>query len=129
MPSTVINKFGQPTKVSRGVPVNLGTLIAANTAVAFVISTPTFEHQGVLILQTIGTAGTTPILEGSIDGGATFFVIPILTTFAVTGQLTGDTAATSAFAYSVSGLGGGCLFKFGYTGAGVPAAAVWVMVG
>lgn len=132
MPSAVVNKFGQPTKLSRGVAVNLGTLVAANTAVAFTISTPTFEHQGVLILQTTGTVGTTAVLEGSLDGGATFFIIPAVagaSAFSVTGQLTGDTAATSAFSYVVSGLGGGCLFKFGYTGVGVPAATVWAMVG
>lgn len=118
-------------KLTRGKPANLGTLVAANTAVAFTISTPTFEHQGVLIIQVTGTAGTTATLEGSIDGGATWFVIPASTTptLAITGQLTGDAAAIQAFAYQVSGMGGGVLFKFGYAGAGVPTAVVWGHVG
>jgi hypothetical protein len=115
-------------KLSRGASVKLGTLAAANTAVAFTIPEPTRDNHGVLIIQVTGTAGTGPTLEGSIDGGATWFLIPILTTFAVTGQLTGDTAATAAYAYSVAGMGAGLQFKFGYTG-GSPTAPVWALVG
>jgi hypothetical protein len=119
------------TKLTRGKFAQLGTLIAANTAVAFTIPEPTRDNQGVLIIQTSGTAGTTATLEGSIDGGNTFFVIPASTTptLAITGQLTGDTAATFAAAYQVSGMGSGCLFKFGFAGAGVPTAIVFALVG
>jgi hypothetical protein len=117
------------TKLTRGKPAQLGTLVAANTAVAFTVPEPTRDNQGVLIVQVTGTAGTTATLEGSIDGGVTWFIIPPLQTFAVTGQLTGDTAATLAFSYTVSGMGSGLLFKFGFAGAGVPTAVVWALVG
>lgn len=118
-------------KLTRGFPAKLGTLIAANTAVAFTIPEPTRDNQGVLVIQTSGTAGTTATLEGSIDGGNTFFVIPASTTptLAITGQLTGDTAATFAACYQVSGMGAGTLFKFGFAGAGVPTAVVTALVG
>ena len=136
MPSATVNVLapgGNPVptlvaKVSKGRSVLLGTLIAANTAVAFTISEPTRDNQGVMILQVTGTAGTGPTLEGSIDSGATWFLIPIGTTFAVTGQLTGDTAATAAYSFTVSGMGSGLQFKFGYTG-GSPTAVVWALAG
>jgi hypothetical protein len=119
-------------KLTRGLSAKLGTLIAANTAVAFTVPMDTFYNQGVLVIQVVGTAGTTPTLECTLDGGATWFVIPAIGgggAFAVTGQLTGDAAAAAAFAYTVSGLGSGAQFKFGYAGAGVPAAVVWALVG
>ncbi len=137
MPSAtvdVLSPGGNPIpslvlKLTRGKNTQLGTLVAANTAVAFTIPEPTRDNQGVLILQTTGAQGTTAVLEASIDSGATFFIVPILTTFAITGQLTGDTAATFAASYAVSGMGAGTLFKFGYSGAGVPTAVVWGLVG
>jgi hypothetical protein len=134
MPSATVDQLsGIPVpslvvKLTRGRPWLLGTLILANTAVAFTIPEPTRENQGVLILQVTGAGGTGPTLEGSIDGGATWFVIPFTTTFAVTGQLTGDTAALAAYSVTVSGMGAGTLFKFGYTG-GTPTAVVWGLVG
>jgi hypothetical protein len=135
MPSATVDQLGGvavPTlviKLTRGFPAKLGTLVAANTAVQFSIPEPTRDNQGVLIIQVTGTAGTTATLEGSIDGGATWFIVPAAQTFAVTGQLTGDTAATAAFSYTVSGMGAGTSFKFGYAGAGVPTAVVWGLVG
>jgi hypothetical protein len=137
MPAATVNTLtpgGPPvptliTKLTRGKNANLGALIAANIAVEFTIPEPTRDNQGVLILQVTGTAGTTATLEGSIDDGATWFIIPALQTFAVTGQLTGDTAATLAFSYTVSGMGSGLRFKFGFAGAGVPTAVVWALVG
>lgn len=139
MPSATVNTLipggvvvpALVTKLTRGKPVNLGTLIAANTAVAFTIPEPTRDNQGFLIIQVTGTAGTTATLEGSIDGGATWWVISPLATplLAVTGQLTGDTAAAFAAQFQVSGMGAGVLFKFGYAGAGVPTAVVWALVG
>jgi hypothetical protein len=137
MPSATVNVLspgGAPvpslvTKLTRGKPAQLGTLIAANTAVAFTVPEPTRDNQGVAILHITGTVGTTAVLEGSIDGGATFFIVPFLTTFAVTGQLTGDTAAAAAYSFTVSGMGSGCLFKFGYSGAGTPTAVVWGLIG
>jgi hypothetical protein len=130
MPSAIVNPGG-PTKLTRGFPAKLGTLVAANTAVQFAIPEPTRDNQGVLVIQTTGAQGTTATLEGSIDGGVTFFVIPpsATPTLAITGQLTGDTAATFAACYQVSGMGSGCTFKFGYAGAGVPTAVVWALVG
>ncbi len=139
MPSATVNTLipggavvpSLVTKLTRGKPVNLGTLIAANTAVAFTIPEPTRDNQGYLIIQVTGTGGTTATLEGSIDGGATWWTIPALATplLSVTGQLTGDTAATFAAQYQVSGMGAGVTFKFGYAGAGVPTAVVWALVG
>lgn len=137
MPSATVDQLGGvvvPALViglTRGRPTKLGSLVAANTAVAFTIPEPTSNYRGALIIQVVGTAGTTATLEGSLDGGATWFVIPADTSrvLAVTGQLTGDTAAIAAFAYNVNGMGSGCTFKFGYAGAGVPTAAVWALVG
>jgi hypothetical protein len=115
--------------LSKGRPTKLGTLILANTAVAFNVPEFTRDYQGILVIQTTGAQGTTPTLEASLDGAATWFLVPIKTTFAITGQLTGDTAATFAAAYDVSGMGAGAQFKFGYAGAGVPIAVVWALVG
>jgi hypothetical protein len=139
MPSATVNTLSPGgnvvpslvTKLTRGRFAQLGTLVAANTAVAFTIPEPTRDNQGVLVVQTSGTAGTTATLEGSIDGGNTFFVIPASTnpTLAITGQLTGDTAATFAACYQVSGMGAGTLFKFGFAGAGTPTAIVFALVG
>jgi hypothetical protein len=122
IPALVIN-------LSKGRPTKLGTLIAANTAVAFNVPEFTRDYQGILVIQTTGAQGTTPTLEASLDGAATWFIVPIKTTFAITGQLTGDTAATFAAAYDVSGMGAGAQLKFGYAGAGVPTAVVWALVG
>lgn len=115
------------TKLTRGKPVNLGTLVAANTAVAFTVPEPTRDNQGFVVLQVTGTAGTTATLEVSIDGGATFVTLT-LTPLGVT-TLTGDTAATAGYQVQIAGYGAGALFKFGYGGAGVPTAAVWALVG
>ena len=140
MPSATVNQpsasvnVPEPTlvtKLTRGFPAKLGTLIAANTAVAFTVPEPTYYNQGAVIIQTTGTIGTTATLEGSIDGGATWFILPPKTspTLAITGQLTGDTAATFAAVYDISGMGSGTLFKFGFAGAGVPTAVVWAQLG
>ena len=139
MPSATVNTLSPGgavvpslvTKLPRGKNTQLGTLVAANNAVAFTISEPTRDNQGALIIQTSGTAGTTATLEGSIDNGNTFFVIPASTTptLALTGQLTGDSAATFAAVYQVAGMGSGCLFKFGFAGAGVPTAVVFALAG
>src|SRR5262249_48089964 len=116
------------TKLTRGFPAKLGTLVAANTAVAFTVPEPTRDNQGFLVIQVTGTAGTTAVLEASIDGGATWALFT-LTNFTVTGQLTGDTAAVAMYQVQIAGFGAGALFKFGYTGAGTPTAGVWALVG
>lgn len=115
------------TKLTRGKPVNLGTLVAANTAVAFTVPEPSRDHQGFLALQVTGTAGTTATLEVSLDGGATFVTLTL--TALGTTTLTGDTAAAAGYQVNVAGYGAGALFKFGYAGAGVPTAVVWALVG
>lgn len=118
-------------KLTRGFWTKLGQLTAANTGVAFSISEPTYNSQGVMAIQVNGTAGTTATLECSIDGGNNWFIVPALSgaaAYSVTGQLTGDSAAAAAFAYTISGLGG-ALFKFGYAGAGVPTATVFALIG
>jgi hypothetical protein len=115
-------------KLTRGAFVKLGTLVAANTAVAFSVPEPTYWNQGFLNIQVVGTAGTTPTLEISIDGGGTFAPVAPTTSLTLITALTGDTACTAFYQFNCSGMGG-ALFKFGYTGAGVPAAAIWALVG
>lgn len=135
MPAATVNTLspgGQPvptlvTKLARGKPANLGTLIAANTAVAFTVPEPTRDNQGFLAIQVTGTAGTTATLEVSIDGGATFNSLTLTPLGVAT--LTGDTAATAGYQVQIAGYGAGALFKFGYAGAGVPTAVVWALVG
>ena len=128
MPAAIVNQAGQITKLTRGKPVNLGTLTAANTAVAFTVPEPTYWSQGLVIIQVPGTAGTTATLEISIDGGVTFLPLAI-TTLTVGTPLTGDTACTAFYQFNCGGMGSGALFKFGYSGAGVPNTAVWALVG
>lgn len=122
----------QHTKLTRGRPALLGTLSAANTdSVQFAIPEPTRDFQGALVIQTTGTAGTSPTLEGSIDGAATWFVIPstLDPILAITGQLTGDAAATFAAVYRVNGMGAGTIFRFGFAGGSPTANKVWALVG
>jgi len=113
---------------------NIGSVAAINTPLAFGLADTSQTYCGQLTI-TGGSAGavSTPtyILEGSIDNGLTWFVIPSQTTLpiVITGQMTGDTASLFALQYNVSGLGG-ALFHFGLTaGTGITAIPVWVMVG
>ena len=120
-------------KLTRGKPTNLGTITAAGTqCVQFTIPEPTRDNQGFLIIQASGNVGGgAATLEGSLDAGATWFVMSTASTnvLAITGQLTGDAAAGLADAYIVSGMGAGTLFRYGITGGAGPNTAVWALVG
>lgn len=112
---------------------NVGSISALNTPVVFGLPDTSQTYRGqVTIVGNGGTAtGPTWVLEGSIDNGATWFVVPAQTTLplALTGQMTGDTAPLFALQYNVSGLGG-ALFHYGLSaGTGITATTVWVLVG
>ena len=123
------------TKLTRGKPANLGTIVAAGDVVAFTVPEPSREHQGFLVIQTAGGTTPTVVLEGSLDGGATWFTFPTVATtgiffpYAITGQSGADPAATFAGQYNVSGHGAGTLFRFGRTDAGGGNAVVWALIG
>jgi len=123
------------TKLTRGKPANLGTIVAAGDAVAFTVPEPSRDHQGFLVIQLSGGTTPTPVLEASLDGGATWFTFPTVVTvgvffpYAITGQIGGDAAATFGGQYNVSGHGAGTIFRFGRTDAGGGNAVVWAFVG
>ena len=115
------------------VPTNLGTIAAISAPLQFGIPQTSQLFRGLLTIVGSGGAVTTPtwVLEGSIDNGVTWFVVPAQTTLplALTGQMTGDTAPLFANQYNVSGLGG-ALFHYGLSaGTGITATTVWVLVG
>jgi hypothetical protein len=121
-------------KLTNGKPTNLGTISATLTqSVQFVIPEPCRDYQGFCIVQGVGNITTpTAILEGSLDGGNTWFSLNSSTNIVlgVSNLLTGDPPAGSADAFQVNGMGAGTLFRFGYT-AGVITGSitVWAMVG
>jgi hypothetical protein len=123
------------TKLTRGKPANLGTIVAAGDAVAFTVPEPSRDHQGYLVIQLSGGTTPTPVLEGSLDDGATWFTFPTVATtgiffpYAITGQVGGDAAATFAGQYNVSGHGAGTRFRLGRTDANGGNAVVWALVG
>lgn len=122
-------------KLTRGAATKLGVLTAILTQnVQFNIPEPTRDNQGFLIVQGSGTITTpTAILEGSLDGGATWFSLTSSTNIVLglTPLLTGDTATGSADAFQVNGMGAGCLFRFGYTAGTItsPSIIVWALAG
>lgn len=126
MASTIKNVGGQPTKLTRGKPVNLGTIVSANDVVAFTVPEPSRDHHGKIAVQAVG--GTTPTLklEVSLDGGTTFW--DISPTFVTTADF-GDTASTGAAQVDVSGLGSGAQFRLGRTDANGGNCAVWALCG
>ena len=112
---------------------NVGSISTLNAPVVFGLPDMSQTYRGQVTIVGNGGAVTGPtwVLEGSIDNGATWFVIPAQTTLplALTGQMTGDTAPLFANQYNVSGLGG-ALFHFGLSaGTGITATTVWVLVG
>jgi hypothetical protein len=117
-------------QVTRGRPVKLGTVTSVNSCVQFTIPEPVRDAQGFIVIQSTGTAGTTVTLEGSIDGGVTWFVLGTSATIVLnlTGQLAGDNPAASADAFQINGMGSGTLFRYGYVG-GSPNATVWCNYG
>lgn len=135
--ATVINGPQFPM-VTRGRPANLGTISASGQAVQFTISAPHGSSSNcpngtdALTVITTGTlSATVPVLECSLDGGTTWFGIaatsgtPSSTPVTSTTVLTGDTAATSANSYPVSGLSGFPM-RFGFNTYTSGSGAVWV---
>jgi len=113
---------------------NIGSISAINTPLPFGLADTSQTYTGRVTItggSTGAVTGPTYVLEGSIDNGLTWFLIPANSTQPITisGQLTGDTAPLFANQYNVSGLGG-ALFHFGLSaGTGITAIPVWVMVG
>lgn len=131
MASVIVNGPNPTPALTRGRPVNLGTLAAAGNAVQFSLAQESASPNGLdcLTMVTVG-AGSAAGLEASIDGGATWFqVLPRAATgtapnYSLT-TINSDTAATSANTYDVSGLQAGALFRFGVWTSG--SAAVWAL--
>lgn len=133
MASVIANGPGTPM-VTRGKPVLVGTLPvnASTTAVQFTVSQLTGNPNGfdeVIIFCAGGTVGT-PILEVSIDGGTTWATVtpPTSASSAVTftaAGFAGDTAVASANGYTIAGLSGLGLFRFG-AAVTVAPTNVWV---
>lgn len=117
--------------LTRGHPTPLGSISALNTPLQFAAPIDSATYRGQLTIHVPTGAVTTPtwLLEGSIDGGATWFVITAAT-YTLTGLFTGDTAPIFAARYDISGLGAGAIFKFGLTaGTAITALSVFAHVG
>lgn len=129
MASTVKNSPNPgPIKLTRGKPVNLGTIVSANDAVAFTIPEPTRDNHGTMCIEMVGGTTPTGLLEASLDGGTTWFVVTLPTV--ITTAAFGDTATTGTFyPINIAGLGSGALFRFGRSDANGGNTAVWALVG
>jgi hypothetical protein len=133
MASVLVNGPTPTPALTRGKPVNLGTLTAAASVVQFSVAQENATPNGLDCMVIATTGGTiTPGLEASIDGGNSWFgVLPRAATgtapnFSLT-TLNADTAATSANIYEVTSLQGGALFRFGSTAiTGTPV--VWALL-
>lgn len=116
------------TKLTRGKAVNLGVIVAANDVVRFTVPEPTRDNQGVLCIQMVGGTTPTGLLNCSLDGGTTWFAMPLPTVITTAGLT--ETATTGTFyPITVSGLGSGALFEFGRSDAGGGNTNVWALVG
>ena len=136
MAFTIVNLPGVPM-ITRGRSANLGTLALTNQAVAFSVSQLVANPNGTDAL-TITTGGnltaTAFVLEGTIDAGASWFLIVPSGSTAGTNNSTAiitptgaaDTNASSANTYNITGLSGLTLFRFGVTGTVTGSGAVWV---
>jgi hypothetical protein len=130
MASLVKNQGGKAQKLTRGFPVNLGTLAANGDVVAFTVPEPSRDHQGNLVIQVgPGITGGTFALEVSLDGAVSWAVVTG-TSLGVSGQPGSDNAAVFAAQYNVSGFGAGAQFRFGLATAPTSgSSAVTVLVG
>jgi hypothetical protein len=132
MASVIANGPGVPM-VTRGKGTNLGTLPvnASTTVVQFTVSSNASNPNGFdeLVMFTVGGTITTPVLEVSIDGGVTWATVVAptnassATTFTAT-AFGGDTAVSSATGYTIAGLSGYALFRFG-AAVTVGSTVVW----
>jgi hypothetical protein len=133
MASVVANGPGTPM-VTRGRAANVGTLPinASTTVVQFAVSQLASNPNGFdeLVIFTVGGTVATPILEVSIDGGNSWATVVAPTSASSAATFTnsafgGDTAVSSATGYSIAGLSGLGLFRFGGA-VSVAPSAVWV---
>ena len=112
--------------VKNRILTKVGSISALNTPLSFGCPDMTFSSNGLLYIQASGGAVTTPtfVLEASLDQGVSWFVVTAIA-FTATGLITGDTAATYAASYNVSGLGN-ALFHFGLSsGSGIAAMTIY----
>jgi len=118
------------TKLTRGFPVKLGSVTAANDVVAFTVPEPTRDNQGAVVIQAIGGVTPTYGLEASLDGGVSWFSVapPAAPNPVIGAALFGDTSSFAAV-YTIAGFGSGAQFRFGRTDATGGAAVVWALVG
>ena len=131
--ATVDNGSGIP-KLNRGRPIKVGTLTALQHVVAFSLGyVQEFSAKSISIFVPSGTV-TTFAIEFSLDGGATWVVIPAASAtvpagyslMAITGQATNDAAASFSAVVPCQGLGG-ALFHFGVLTGTITASDVWVL--
>lgn len=132
MASTVINGPGVPA-LARNKPVNLGTLTAVTQVVAFAVPIPHFAPNGNDLVTIVSTGAITTgavVLEGSLDGGATWFGIPSnsQSTNIGTTTLNTDTAVSAAGSFNISGMQG-ALFRAGVTGTITVNPSIWALLG
>lgn len=106
--------------LKRGTAIKLGTLTAATSTVRFALPSVSNGTDGAeeLTIMTIGGTIAAPGIEASLDGGTTWFGIPVLAGAGLFGTLNlttlnADTAASSASRFDVAGLQGGAVFRFG----------------
>jgi hypothetical protein len=126
--------------LTRGLPKNLGTLSANNQAVQFLVSNlrdaPNGTDALTIQVNPTGTlAGGTFILEGSIDGGLSWFTVVVSSATAggnnstaitgITAPAPVDTAAIFAGTWNITGLSGATLFRFGLSAFTSGSGAVW----
>jgi hypothetical protein len=128
-------------KLTRGRPVNLGSIAVAGDVVAFDVPEPVDTFRGYCIIQVgpgnVVIGAGTFALEVSIDDGASWATVPIVAgpgagsiTLSLTGQPGGDTAALFMAQYSVGGMGSGARFRFGFVVSPTSGSApVWALVG
>lgn len=133
MASTVTNGPGVPM-VPRGKGTKIGAITATGQVVQFTVSQLVGNPNGFdsLAIFTDGNlSATTPILEVSIDGGSTWagVVAPTNASSATTYNTTtlnSDTAVSSANGYTIAGIQGLGLFRFGFTTFTSGSGNVWV---
>lgn len=123
------NNAGVAPVIPRGRPLNIGTLAGTTSVLQFSVMQENASPNGLDCMTIVTVGGTlTAALEASIDGGVTWFGVPLRSpTFTVT-TLNTDTAASSASSYDISSLQAGALFRFGSSAAVTGTPVVWILV-
>jgi len=110
------------------IPVLISNITQNSVPVQFGVSeTSGYRGQLTLVVPS-GFSTATAVLEASIDGGTSWFVIAPVA-YTLTGQLSGDVASIVANRYDISGMSG-AQFRFGFTAStGLTTAPVWGLIG